>query len=193
MIDFHYFENSLNGIFLLMIAISGNYINEMFPCGFRKLFERSIILKYILTFFILFTSVILVKPSITKNRSLIFIFGITVFIYIWFLFMTKMNIYFFLTLLFLLFILYICIQYYNNKKLSDKDEKTYNITTTSIFILSIVITIIGFLLYYGEKKYEYKKMFSWNDFFFKTINCNLNPPKGTMKDYFLAIFNKNNI
>lgn len=193
MIDFHYFENSLNGIFLLMIAISANYINEMFPCGFRKLFESSIILKYILTFFILFTSVILVKPSITKNRSLIFIFGITVFIYIWFLFMTKMNIYFFLTLLFLLFILYICIQYYNNLKLSDKDEKTYNIITMTIFMLSIVITIVGFLLYYGEKKYEYKKLFSWKDFFLKNINCNLNPPKGSMKDYFLAIFNKNNI
>ena len=107
--------------------------------------------------------------------------------------MTKMNVYFFLTLLFILFILYICIQYYSYKKLSDKDKKEYNIITTTIFVLSIIITLVGFLLYYGEKKYEYKKMFSWNDFFFKTINCNFNPPKGTMKDYFLAIFNKNNI
>lgn len=100
---------------------------------------------------------------------------------------------FFLILLFILFILYICIQYYNYKKLSDEDKKEYNIITTTIFVLAIVITVIGFLLYYGEKKYEYKKMFNWNDFFFKNLNCNFNPPKGTMKDYFLAIFNKNNI
>jgi hypothetical protein len=193
MLDLHYFENSLNAIFLMMVAVSGNFIKEMFPCGFQKLFDKSVILKYILTFFILFISVILIKPSITKDRSLIFIFGITVFIYIWFIFMTKMNVYFFLTLLFILFILYICIQYYNYKKLSDEDKKEYNIITTTIFVLAIVITVVGFLLYYGEKKYEYKKMFNWNDFFFKNLNCNFNPPKGTMKDYFLAIFNKNNI
>jgi hypothetical protein len=193
MLDLHYFENSLNAIFLMMVAVSGNFIKEMFPCGFIKLFDRSIILKYILTFFILVISVILIKPSITKDRSLIFVFGISLFIYIWFILMTKMNVYFFLTLLFILFILYICIQYYSYKKLSDEDKKEYNIITTTIFVLSIIITVIGFLLYYGEKKYEYKKMFSWNDFFFKTINCNFNPPKGTMKDYFLAIFNKNNI
>jgi len=193
MLGLHYFENSLNLIFLMMVAVSGNFIKEMFPCGFQKVFDRSVILKYILTFFILFISVILIKPSITKGRSLIFIFGITIFIYIWFILMTKMNVYFFLTLLFILFILYICIQYYSYKKLSDEDKKTYNIITTTIFVLSIIITVVGFLLYYGEKKYEYKKMFSWNDFFFKTIKCNFNPPKGTMKDYFLAIFNKNNI
>ena len=193
MLDIHYFENSLNGIFLLIIAISGNYINEIFPCGFRKLLNNSIILKYILTFFILFTSVILVKPSITKDRSLIFVLGITIFIYIWFILMTKMNVYFFLILLFILFILYICIQYYTYKKLSDEDKKNYNIITTTIFVLSIVITVVGLLLYYGEKKYEYKKLFNWKDFFFKNIDCNFNPPKGTIKDYFLAIFNKNNI
>ena len=28
---------------------------------------------------------------------------------------------------------------------------------------------------------------------YNLVNPNFNPPKGTMKDYFLAIFNKNNI
>jgi hypothetical protein len=193
MLELHYFENSLNGIFLLMIAISGNFIKDMFPCGFQKLFDNSVVLKYILTFFILFTSVILVKPSITKGRTLAFISGITIFIYIWFIFMAKMNIYFFLLLLFILFILYVFVQYYSYKKLSDEDKKKYDILTITIFILSIIITVIGFLLYYGEKKYEYKKLFNWKDFFLKNIDCNFTPPKGSMKDYFLAIFNKNNI
>jgi hypothetical protein len=193
MLNLSYFENSLNGIFLLMVAISGNYIKEMFPCGFQKLFDNSVIFKYILTFFILFTSVILVKPSITKDRSLVFVLAITIFIYIWFLLMIKMNVYFFLLLLFILLMLYTFVQFNNYKKLSDEDKKKYDIMTTTIFVLSIVITVVGFLLYYGEKKYEYKKLFNWKDFFFKNLNCNLNPPKGTMKDYFLAIFNKNNI
>ncbi len=193
MINIHFFENSLNGIFLMMIAISGNYIKEMFPCGFQKLFDNSVILKYILTFFILFISVILINPSFTKDKSLVLLFGITIFIYIWFLFMTKMNVYFFLTQLVILFILYIFIQYYNHKKISDEDKKKYYLISIIIIILSIIITIIGFLLYYGEKKYEYKKLFNWKDFFFKNIVCNTSPPKGTMKDYFFAIFNKNNI
>ena len=107
--------------------------------------------------------------------------------------MTKMNVYFFISLIIILFILYGYIQYYDTNKLENKDKKKYNIITLIFFILAIVITVIGFLLYYGEKKYEYKKMFSWNTFFFDNVKCNHNPPKGTMKDYFLAIFNKNNI
>jgi asparagine N-glycosylation enzyme membrane subunit Stt3 len=106
--------------------------------------------------------------------------------------MTKMNVYFFISLLILLFILFTYVEY-NKNKTEEKDKKIYNTITLTIFILAIVITFIGFLLYYGEKKYEYKKMFSWKSFFFDSINCNITPPKGTMKDYFLAIFNKNNI
>ena len=37
---------------LIIVAVSGNFIKEMFPCGFQKVFDRSVILKYILTFFI---------------------------------------------------------------------------------------------------------------------------------------------
>ena len=107
--------------------------------------------------------------------------------------MAKMNVYFFLLLLFILLILYTFVQFYNYEKLSDEDKKKYDIMITTIFVLSIVITVVGFLLYYGEKKYEYKKLFNWKDFFFKNLNCNLNPLKGSIKDYFLAIFNKNNI
>ena len=165
----------------------------MFPCGFQKLFDRNIYCKYILAFFILFIAIILSSKTLAENKNVLLLFGITCILYIWFLFMTKMNVYFFISLIIILFILYGYIQYYDTNKLENKDKKKYNIITLIFFILAIVITVIGFLLYYGEKKYEYKKMFSWNTFFFDTVKCNHNPPKGTMKDYFLAIFNKNNI
>jgi heme/copper-type cytochrome/quinol oxidase subunit 4 len=193
MLDISYFENSLSGIFLFMIIIFGDYIGKMFPCGFQKLFRNNIHYKYILSFFILFIAIILSNEKLAKNKSIILLFGITCLLYVWFLFMTKMNVYFFISLLVILFVLYAYIQYYDFHKLEEKEKKTYNIITLIFFILAIVITVVGFLLYYGEKKYEYKKMFSWNTFFFDTVICNNNPPKGTMKDYFLAIFNKNNI
>lgn len=193
MVDLHYFENSLSGIFLFMIIIFGDYIGTLFPCGFQKLFHRNLYCKYILAFFILFFAIILSTEKLSKNKNIIFLFGITCLLYVWFLFMTKMNVYFFISLLIVLFVLYAYIQYYNYHKLEEKEKKTYNIITLTFFILAIIITVVGFLLYYGEKKYEYKKMFNWNTFFFDTVKCNHNPPKGTMKDYFLAIFNKNNI
>ncbi len=193
MLDFNYVKNGLNGIFLMMIAISGEYIGKMFPCGFQKLFEGNIYYKYILAFFILFVSIILSKEELTKDHNILFVFGISLLLYIWLICMTKMNVYFFISLLIVLFVLYAYIQYYDYHKLEEKEKKTYNIVTLTFFIFAIVITVVGFLLYYGEKKYEYKKMFSWNTFFFDTVKCNHNPPKGTMKDYFLAIFNKNNI
>jgi hypothetical protein len=193
MLNLEYFEKSLSGIFLFMIIIFGDYIGKMFPCGFQKLFDRNIYCKYILAFFILFIAIILASKKLAENKNVLLLFGITCLLYIWFLFMTKMNVYFFISLIIILFILYGYIQYYDTNKLENKDKKKYNIITLIFFILAIVITIIGFLLYYGEKKYEYKKMFSWNTFFFDNVKCNHNPPKGTMKDYFLAIFNKNNI
>jgi hypothetical protein len=195
MLNLDYFENSLSGIFLFMIIVFGDYIGKMFPCGFQKLFDRNIYSKYILSFFILFIAIILSNKKLAKNKSILLLFGISCLLYIWFLLMTKMNVYFFISLILILFVLYACIQYYNFNKSEDKDKekKTYNIITLTFFILAIIITVVGFLLYYGEKKYEYKKMFSWNTFFFDTVKCNNNPPKGTFKDYFLAIFNKNNI
>ena len=192
MLDNIYIQNGLNGIFLMFIVMFGEYIEKLFPCGFQKLFIRNIYCKYILAFFILFTSVILSKDELIKNNNIFILFGISVILYIWLICMTKMNVYFFITLLILLFILFTYVEY-NKNKTEEKYKKTYNTITLTIFILSILITVVGFLLYYGEKKYEYKKMFSWKSFFFDSINCNFNPPKGTMKDYFLAIFNKNNI
>jgi len=193
MLALHYFENSLSGIFLFIIIIFGDYLGNMFPCGFQKLFNRNIYCKYIVSFFILFIAIILSNEKLAKNKSILLLFGITCLLYIWFLFMTKMHVYFFISLIAILFVLYAYIQYYDYHKLEEKEKKTYNIITLTFFILAIIITVVGFLLYYGEKKYEYKKMFSWNTFFFDTIKCNTTPPKGTFKDYFLAIFNKNNI
>jgi Ca2+/Na+ antiporter len=199
MLDFNYIKNGLNGIFLMMVAISGEYIGKMFPCGLQKLFERNIYCKYILAFFILFVATILSNENLIKNKNILLLFGISVLLYIWLICMTKMHIYFFITLVIILFILYTYVQYYEHNKSDNPDKpdkpdkKTYDIITLILFILSIVITIVGFLLYYGEKKYEYKKMFSWKTFIFDTVVCNKTPPKGTFKDYFFAIFNKNNI
>ena len=204
MLDFSYIKNGLNGIFLMMIAISGEYIGKMFPCGFQKLFENNIYSKYILAFFILFVSIILSKEELIKDHNIFFVFGISLLLYVWLICMTKMNVYFFISLIIILFVLFTYVQYSQNDKMEEKNKiednqikeknkKTYNIITLILFILSIVITVIGFLLYYGEKKYEYKNLFSWKIFIFDNTKCNNNPPKGSFKDYFLAIFNKNNI
>ena len=193
MLNISYFEDSLNAIFLLLMIICGWWIPDIIPCGVKKLLTKNIIYKYILLFIILIISVILTHKNVSQDKSLLFLFGLSLILYILFVCMTKMNAYFFIILFFLLIILYICINYYKYNDLSDKDKKIYDILTKTIFILSILIIIIGFLLYYGEKKYEYKKLFNWRDFFLKNIDCNYTPPKGSMKDYFLAIFNKNNI
>ncbi len=196
MLDINYLKNGLNGIFLMIIAISGEYIAKIFPCGLQKLFERNIYCKYILVFFILFIAIIFSNEKLIKNKSIFWLIGITLLLYIWLLCMTKMHVYFFISLIVILFVLYTYVKYNetneNNKK-EDKDNKIYDIVTLTLLILAIVITLIGFLLYYGEKKYEYKKLFSWKTFIFDNVKCNTTPPKGTMKDYFLAIFNKNNI
>ena len=57
-----------------------------------------------------------------------------------------MNVYFFISLIAILFVLYAYIEYSDTNKLEEKDKKTYDIIKLTLFILAIVITVVGFCI-----------------------------------------------
>lgn len=194
-------ETRLSGLFLFFIILFSGYITEVLPCGFQKLATNNIIIKHLLSYLILFISVVLFTDQdqdINNRENIIKSIGISLVLYAWVIIMTKMNIYFFLLLILLLLILYILVQYKKQKTLdktiTEKDNKIIKLVNEILFISIIIITILGVLLYFGEKKYEYREKFNWTHFMFGKIVCNEKSESElvlvSFKKYIKAIFGK---
>ena len=172
----------IDGLFLLLLAVSGNFIAETFGCQTQELLSESIMAKQIMTFFIIFFT-ISYSNSDTENPTTKLIKSSIV--YIFFLLFTKMNIFPTVVVLFLLMGLYISNNYkkffistFNKKNKSNKNlvshqDKIKNITKIQkILIIGVAIVIsMGFFNYYKEKQIEYKNSFEFRKFIFGVIKC----------------------
>ena len=172
----------IDGLFLLLLAVSGNFIAETFGCQTQELLSESIMAKQIMTFFIIFFT-ISYSNSDTENPTTKLIKSSIV--YIFFLLFTKMNIFPTVVVLFLLMGLYISNNYkkffistFNKKNKSNKNlvshqDKIKNITKIQkILIIGVAIVIsMGFFNYYKEKQIEYKNSFEFRKFIFGVVKC----------------------
>ena len=172
----------IDGLFLLLLAVSGNFIAETFGCQTQELLSESIMAKQIMTFFIIFFT-ISYSNSDTENPTTKLIKSSIV--YIFFLLFTKMNIFPTVVVLFLLMGLYISNNYkkffistFNKKNKSNKNlvshqDKIKNITKIQkILIIGVTIVIsMGFFNYYKEKQIEYKNSFEFRKFIFGVVKC----------------------
>jgi len=172
----------LYSIFILFLIISASFITELFPCKVRKILNNNIYIKHFFGFLTMLFFVILTTPI--KNSDVLIIILKSFLVYIIFIFVTKTNYIFFITIMILLAIIYILIlkkyelkDIIDNEKDNDEKNKLTNylnnfvIINDILFILVIILIIIGFLIYYGEKKYEYKKDFNFIIFLFGKPDC----------------------
>jgi hypothetical protein len=181
-------------LFILILIISANFLAQLFPCRLQKVLNNNIYIKHIFAFLTLVFFVVLTVPL--DDKSLNNIFQKSFIIYIWFLLIMKTDKYFFLSLLLIIAIIYILVLQQNeyNKLLENKDithqnkllytEKLNNITyiNNKLFIITVILTFIGFLLYMGEKKCEYKYKFNYLKFIFGQPQCrNKSPPINYIK------------
>ena len=160
------------------LVIASNFLKELVGCRLQNLLDSNMYVKHLLGFLLLFILVILVNP---ENADLKFIqlFGLSVFVYLWFIITTRSHYIFIIITLILLTIVYIFeskkTRLTEEKKEKEKEiiEKRQNI----LIIISIMINIVGFLIYYFEKKREYGRNFRFNDFIIGNIKCKKYTPK----------------
>ena len=103
----NYEHGIIKGIFLLILAISGNFVAEVLGCKTQKLLSENMIAKHSIIFMILFFTINFVDSG--EQKAPIDIFKIAISIHILLLLFTKMNLYFTITCFILLFIIYIYI------------------------------------------------------------------------------------
>ena len=151
----------INPLFIFYVTLGGNFVAQLFPCQVQKLFTENIYYKHFLAFFILFFAIILTSEKSEKITSVIF--SKTIVLYALFIILTRMDKNFFLMFFFILCIKFIIVNEYTNTRDAVLKEK-YDILNKGLNYALICIGIVGFILYYGEKRYEYGKRFNFLTF-----------------------------
>lgn len=185
--DHHFFFNNflkiLDGLFLLFLAISGNFIAETLGCQTQELLSRSTLAKQAMTFFVIFFTIDYSESEIESPSSKCIK---ALLVYIFFLLFTKMDIIPTIIVFVLLMALYCSNSYKkyyeatfkNIKHPKKQDEYEHSNKIQSLhkiqkFMMGgiIIIILAGFTLYFKEKKIEYKTDFNFNKFIYGVVKC----------------------
>ena len=169
-------------IIIFILIISSNYLNELYPCKFRDIFDNSMLIKHIFGVFTIMFFVLLSVPTVEHGIKKITVKS--VILYIIFLLMTKTNKHIFLFVLFLLFMTYIIVlSTPKQNRLKEVQEKEvqekiikYNKIISYLYSLILISIFIGVIIYIGEKKIEYKKNFKYTTFFLGKTMCKGSSP-----------------
>lgn len=187
-------------IFILLLIISSNYLAELFPCRLQNLLKNNIYFKHLFGFL---TLVFFVSISIENIGGDIFELMKNSFIlYLYFILLTKNNIYFFLTISIILTIIYLA---HIELMLIKKKEKNTPIELAFLELYHgnknkygldnllhhslLIILILGTIVYMGEKKLEYNKNFSYVTFFLGKNICRGKSDKVTFLNALKNAFN----
>ena len=180
---------------ILSLLMSANYLGELFPCQVQAVFSKNMIVKHILGFLSLMFFVVLTRPNLYTSSNFVYI---SVLLYGFFMFLSKLNYIIWFIVFGIFAILYVSHVYLNqiesenqinrskigdNTVSPDADDKmpTQNITEKietikmiQKYLLFAVLptTLVGFIHYLGEKKIEFgPNKFNYTQFLFGKPRC----------------------
>jgi len=165
-------KNYTTGLFLLILSVSGNYIAETLSCSTRNIlthnmFAKQIMILFMIYFTINFTSDVTIHPAIQMENA--------VYVWLFFLMFTKMNIFFTVSAFLLLATLYTLKNYKNYLK-DQKNEKQYNYIdgiSKMVEATMLITVILGFILYFIKQRRDHKN-FDYLKFILGKVNCDHN-------------------
>lgn len=162
------------GLFLLFLAVGGNYVAQTFSCKTQKLLLENMYAKQLIVLFIIYFAIGFVDESNTSPFQKVLL---ALLIWILFLMFTKMNLVFTIisfSLFSFAYFIQTWIMYYKNMK----DDKKYGEEISNLehifrnlVMITIFIIIIGFIMYYTEQYNDKQKDFSLLKFIFGTVKC----------------------
>ena len=202
-------------IFVFTLIVSDNFIQDLLPCAVQYHLTNSRILKHIIGFLTLFFFGILALPQLANIEGM----GKSFLLYIIFVINTRTHHKVWVILFLLYAIIYVihiarleADKYLNNQiKNMNKEHKSNKeisykediLTKRYLFIAKygyivervclytiIILTVIGLIMFLGEKKIEFGKKFKWKEFFFLKPQCKRYPINHSSIELFTAAFKK---
>lgn len=166
--------NLVTGIFLLILAVSGNFIAETLGCKSQKLLSENMYVKNIIIILIIYFSLGLTNDdnSIAPHEMM----KTSLTIWVFFLIFNKMSLPFTITSFVLIAVLLILKNYKDYYEAKDKkknQDKLIQLTNiaSKIFILNLLVIIVGFILYFRKQYSEHSSDFSFVAFIFGKTQC----------------------
>jgi hypothetical protein len=182
-------------VFILYLLISSNFQAQLFPCRVQRLLNTSQTVKHILGFLTMTFFVVLVN---SKNKlGVTKLFAISAGAYLWFMMSAKMNLSIWFMMMFVLGVVFI-LQVYKDHQEENKPEDvkiTIETVTKTQQILSYVVaalTLIGFVIYMGEKRIEYGDEFQLGKFFLGSPTCKGESPNVSFRTALRAVTGRRN-
>ena len=152
-------EGYVKSILLVVLSLSGNFFAEILGCNTQQLLQ-------LISIYIsmdIYDSKI--KHPITKLKN-------TVKLYSIFIMFNKMNIYFTALVSLLILTIFIINNYIEYYKTIRKDTTTLEKINKLLSYVSLFTILIGFAIYYLDKKGEYSKNWDMYKFLFGINKCN---------------------
>lgn len=188
------FINASVSVFVLLLIISGNFLGELMPCRVREELSSNMVLKH---FFGYLTLVFFAIVTVFKTSSMNILL-LSFLVYLYFIVLSKTNWRFWIVVVFLLGISYIIhvwgLTYKKEQgkegelKIEDSIINMFPTIQVSLVWLASVLTVIGSIVYMGNKKKEYGKDFSYIHFFLGKPECRGKSPNTKIIDDFKYAF-----
>tara|TARA_Y100001970_G_C14183349_1_gene831084 strand:- start:1360 stop:1908 length:549 start_codon:yes stop_codon:yes gene_type:complete len=161
------------GIFLLTLAVSGNFIAETLSCKVRSLLSTNMYAKNMVILLIIYFSL-----GLVSDKSVIPIehFKNSFVIWVLFLVFNKMSVLFTMFAFILLFVILVCKNWIDYYEATDKENNKeiiaqLNNTTRYLMLITCISIIIGFLLYFKKQYSDHYKNFNFITFLFGKVSC----------------------
>ena len=161
-------EGYVKSILMVVLSLSGNFFAEILGCNTQQLLSSSMFFKHLLQLISIYISMDIydskIKHPITKLKNTLLLYSI-------FLMFNKMNIYFTALVSLLILAIFIINNYIEYYKTIRKDTTTLEKINKIISNVSLFTILIGFIIYYLDKKGEYTKNWDMYKFIFGIPNC----------------------
>jgi hypothetical protein len=156
-------------LFAFLLIVLCNFVPELLSCKMRSLMNN-MVAKHFVGLLLMFFLVIMLDPENADNNIYYNIIA-SVIIYIWFLLVTRCEVYIVIIILIIFLITYILQK--RRDRYTEKDKEYQRIIKAQAILstIAILLTIIGFILYLIEKRREYGKTFSMIKFIVGVKNC----------------------
>lgn len=168
-------DQLLRGIFLFIIAVSGNFIAELLSCNTQKLLTTNMYIKHFIGLLIIYFAIGFtnsekaVHPFLTLFNSLI--------VYILFILFSKMNLYFTVISFSLLTILYVLNDfnsYYTENNDENKNDENIEIIKKiekALYIILPLTILSGVFIYFIKQQKDKGKLWDTSKFIFGISKC----------------------
>lgn len=194
-----------NGFYLALVylVISGNYLGNLFGCRVQQLFREEMWLKHVLGLFTAYFLIVLSTPP--EGYTAAQTAGLTVVIYAWFFLTTKMHVKMWIPMILAALLSYVLYVYkkqalptpvpMNSEKEGSQEDAVVterramvtNVQKASVLFAAIV-TVLGAVAYYGEKRLEYGANFDAWTFWTGVPECRFATPPVSISTSLLAAF-----